>query len=54
MILAAALSNIKFEFIDAIHGDGVPDRAIPFGVGRSGIGDSNLGSWRAHMNAISE
>ncbi|EHL01260.1 hypothetical protein M7I_2726 [Glarea lozoyensis 74030] len=53
MILATALSDIKFDFIDAIHGDQVPDRAIPFGTGRSAAGgDSNIGSWRAHMNAI--
>lgn len=54
MVLATALSNIKFEFIDAILGDTIPDRVIPPGVGRETIGDSNLGSWRAHMNAISE
>jgi hypothetical protein len=48
-----ALSDIKFKFIDAIHGDLVPDRAIPFGVGRE-MGNSNIGSWRAHMDAIHE
>lgn len=53
MILAAALSNIEFEFIDAVHGENVLDKALPPGDGR-GIGEANLGSWRGHMNAISE
>lgn len=52
MILASALSNIKIEFIDAVHGPDVLDKALPPNDGRGG--EANLGSWRGHMNAISE
>lgn len=53
MVLAAAVSNIEVEFIDAVHGPDVLDKALPPGDGR-GMGEPNIGSWRGHMNAISE
>ncbi|KAG9230994.1 hypothetical protein BJ875DRAFT_430610 [Amylocarpus encephaloides] len=53
MVLAASLSNIDFDFIDAVHGEQVLDKVLPPGVGRA-IGEPNLGSWRGHLNAIIE
>ncbi|KAH6677563.1 glycosyltransferase family 25 protein [Halenospora varia] len=53
MILATALSGLKIEFIDAVLGKNVLDKALPPG-GRKGMPDPNIGSWRGHMNAIAE
>ncbi|KAF4638077.1 hypothetical protein G7Y89_g39 [Cudoniella acicularis] len=53
MILASALSGIKIEFIDAVKGQDILDKALPPG-GRGGMPEPNIGSWRGHMNAISD
>ena len=53
--LAAALSNIDLEFIDAVRGEEVLDKALPpLPPGRHRMADANVGSWRGHMNAIRE
>lgn len=52
--LSAALSGIEVEFIDGLQGQDVPDKAIPSGPGQNRMGDSSIGSWRGHMNAIQE
>ena len=51
--LASALTGFKVEFIDGIRGETVPNKALPFGIGdRAAFMESNIGSWRGHMNAI--
>ncbi|TVY47724.1 hypothetical protein LOCC1_G002397 [Lachnellula occidentalis] len=50
LALAAAVSNIKIDFIDGVKGDEVPDKAIPKFKNR--VKDGEIGCWRAHMNAI--
>ncbi|TVY91101.1 hypothetical protein LAWI1_G004570 [Lachnellula willkommii] len=52
MALAAAMSNIKFDFIDGVKGDEVPNKAIPKFKNR--VKDGEIGCWRAHMNAIQQ
>lgn len=54
IVLEAALSNIDVEFIDGVQGKDVPDKAIPTGPGLERMPDPNVGSWRAHINAIQE
>ncbi|CAJ2507256.1 Uu.00g084420.m01.CDS01 [Anthostomella pinea] len=54
IILAAALSNIEFEFIDGVDGSLIPDTVIPSGPKQGRLPDAPLGCWRAHMNAIQE
>jgi len=51
LVLASAVSNIHFEFVDGVHGDAVLDKALPLGE-HSNLGASTIGSWRAHLNAI--
>jgi hypothetical protein len=52
MVLTAALSDVKLEFIDGQKGDKIPDKALPPGASRADLGDGYIGSWRAHLNAI--
>jgi hypothetical protein len=55
MALAAALSDIELDFIDAVRGVRVLDKALPpLPKGSHRISDANVGSWRGHMNAIRE
>ena len=49
--LACAVSNISVEFVDGVHGDTIPEKAIPEGKPES-MKLTTVGSWRAHMNAI--
>ena len=46
------MSDIEIDFIDGVKGDEVPDKAIPKFKNR--VKDGEIGSWRAHMNAIQE
>ncbi|KAH8646647.1 hypothetical protein BX600DRAFT_153957 [Xylariales sp. PMI_506] len=50
--LSAALTGFHVEFIDGVKGETIPDKAVPFGADRKALMESNLGSWRGHMNAI--
>ena len=53
LIIAGSLLDIHFDFIPGIRGTDVPDRALPIpGDQRSQLGQGNVGSWRAHMNAL--
>ncbi|KAI3328203.1 hypothetical protein F4824DRAFT_484378 [Ustulina deusta] len=52
LALASALTGFHVEFLDGVKGESVPDRAVPFGVDRNALMETNLGSWRGHMNAI--
>ncbi|KAI0420364.1 hypothetical protein F5X98DRAFT_331914 [Xylaria grammica] len=50
--LTSALTGFYVTFVDAVRGESVPDRAIPFEVDRKALMETNVGSWRSHMNAI--
>ncbi|TVY82973.1 hypothetical protein LSUE1_G007461 [Lachnellula suecica] len=54
MILAAALSGLSMDFIDAVRGETILDKALPPGEPRKHFAESNIGSWRAHINALKE
>ncbi|TVY30590.1 Procollagen galactosyltransferase [Lachnellula hyalina] len=49
MILSSSLTGFEVEFVDAVKGEDVLDKARPAGFTMSG---GVLGSWRAHINAI--
>ncbi|KAI0545827.1 hypothetical protein F4679DRAFT_559911 [Xylaria curta] len=50
--LTSALTGFHVEFMDGVRGESIPDQAVPFGVDRKALMETNLGSWRGHMNAI--
>jgi len=50
--LAAALTDIRLDWIDGMRGDDVLEKVLPPGEYRDKNGGANKGSWRAHMNAI--
>lgn len=49
--LMGAVSDIKFDYVDAVKGETIPDRALPIGDPQR-FNNAGRGSWRAHMNAI--
>lgn len=53
MALAASYSRLKFDWVDGIAADTIQETAYPPGKHRT-ISSGNLGSWRAHMNAMRE
>ncbi|KAI1740075.1 hypothetical protein F4680DRAFT_419612 [Xylaria scruposa] len=54
MSLAAALSNIDFEFIDGVDGSTIPNNALPQTPAEGRPSDPTVGAWRGHLNAIQE
>ncbi|KAK7733100.1 hypothetical protein SLS53_008288 [Cytospora paraplurivora] len=52
LTLTAALTGFHVEFVDGVRGETIPDKAVPFGVDRHALMETNLGSWRGHMNAV--
>lgn len=52
MVLASSLTGFDIEWVDGVRGDTIPDKAVPFGIDRKKLMETNLGSWRGHMNAI--
>ena len=54
MLLQAAISNIEIEFVDGVSGDDVLEKAVPMDESEEHLKAGNLGSWRAHMNAVAE
>lgn len=50
--LVGTLTGIKLDWIRALRGVDVPDKALPLGVDRGGWKDGGIGSWRSQMNAI--
>lgn len=51
LALMASLTGFEVEWIDGVRGESIPDKAVPFGVDRKKLMETNLGSWRGHMNA---
>ncbi|KAI9840909.1 MAG: hypothetical protein M1837_001236 [Sclerophora amabilis] len=54
LTLAASLTHMKLTFLPAVYGPDVPDKAVPMGTNRTLLWETNLGSWRSHMNALRE
>ncbi|KAJ8126256.1 hypothetical protein O1611_g7380 [Lasiodiplodia mahajangana] len=52
LALTSALTGFNVEFIDGVKGESISDKAVPAGVDRHALMETNLGSWRGHMNAI--
>lgn len=50
--LSSALTGFDIEWVDGVRGEAIPDKAVPFGIDRKKLMETNLGSWRGHMNAI--
>ncbi|KAF2493245.1 hypothetical protein BU16DRAFT_465319, partial [Lophium mytilinum] len=51
MSLAAALSILQIEYIDGVAGDDVLEKVLPPNNHKT-MAKGNIGSWRAHMNAL--
>lgn len=54
MTLAAALSDVEFEFIDGVDGAAIPEKALPHTLEHDRLPDPAIGAWRGHLNAIQE
>ncbi|KAF7854658.1 hypothetical protein EAF04_010227 [Stromatinia cepivora] len=52
LTLISSLTGFKIEWVDGVKGETVTDKAVPYGVDRVNLWESNLGSWRGHMNAV--
>jgi hypothetical protein len=52
LALTSSLTGFKIDWIDGVRGQTIPDKALPFGVDRLKLWETNLGSWRGHMNAV--
>ncbi|KAI1345064.1 hypothetical protein F5Y15DRAFT_364734 [Xylariaceae sp. FL0016] len=52
LALTSSLTGFHLEFVDGVKGNEIPDKAVPFGIDRVQFQDTNLGSWRGHMDAI--
>ncbi|ROV87588.1 hypothetical protein VMCG_10613 [Cytospora schulzeri] len=52
LTLSAALTGFHVDFVDGVRGETIPDKAVPIGVDRHALMETNLGSWRGHMNAV--
>ncbi|KAI1324870.1 hypothetical protein F5Y16DRAFT_379788 [Xylariaceae sp. FL0255] len=50
--LSSALTGFRVDFMDGVRGESIPDQAVPFRVDRHALMETNLGSWRGHMNVI--
>ncbi|KAH6659305.1 hypothetical protein BKA67DRAFT_652544 [Truncatella angustata] len=50
--LTSAATGFHVEFVDGVKGETIPDKAVPAVIDRQALGESNLGSWRGHMNAV--
>lgn len=53
MTLAAAVSDLDFTWIDGVDGKDVLSKVLPAGDRDNSTKFlGNIGSWRAHMNAL--
>ncbi|PQE07973.1 glycosyltransferase family 25 protein [Rutstroemia sp. NJR-2017a WRK4] len=52
LTLISSLTGFKIDWIDGVKGETIADKAVPYGVDRVKLWESNLGSWRGHMNAV--
>lgn len=52
LALSSSLTGFHVEWVDGVRGEQIPDKAIPFGITRERLWNTNLGSWRGHMTAV--
>ena len=52
LILAFDASNVRFDFVDGVHGSDLVDKALPPGHDKPELKPTDLASWRAHVNAL--
>ncbi|KAI6084734.1 glycosyltransferase family 25 protein [Hypoxylon rubiginosum] len=52
LTLMSALTGFKLSWIDGVLGKTMSDKALPLGWNRETMQDSNLGSWRGHVNTM--
>lgn len=52
LALTNSLTGFKIYWIDGVRGQSIPNKALPFGVDRVKLWETDLGSWRGHMNAV--
>ncbi|KAI1103293.1 glycosyltransferase family 25 protein [Jackrogersella minutella] len=52
LTLMSSLTGFQLSWIDGVIGKAIHDKALPFGWDRETMSDSNLGSWRGHVNAM--
>ena len=52
LLLTSAVSGIEISWVDGVEGKDVSEKALPH-TGKD-INAGNIGSWRAHMNALQE
>ncbi|TGO11673.1 hypothetical protein BTUL_0104g00180 [Botrytis tulipae] len=52
LTLISSLTGFNIEWVDGVKGEAVSDKAVPYGADRVKLWESNLGSWRGHMNAV--
>ncbi|KAI2602032.1 glycosyltransferase family 25 protein [Hypoxylon sp. NC1633] len=50
--LMSALTGFKLTWIRGVLGKSIADKALPLGWNRETMQDSNLGSWRGHVDAM--
>ncbi|RMZ90646.1 hypothetical protein DV736_g2133, partial [Chaetothyriales sp. CBS 134916] len=52
LVLASAVSNIHIDFVDGVRGDNITKKVLPAALNTE-FPPATIGSWRAHINAIS-
>lgn len=52
LALTSALTGFHVEFVDGVKGESIVNKAVPFNIDRHVLMETNLGSWRGHMNAV--
>jgi len=53
LVLASSVSKLRIDFVAGVHGDAVLDKVLP-AKHAEGLTPATKGSWRAHINAISQ
>ncbi|KAK2628995.1 hypothetical protein QTJ16_002098 [Diplocarpon rosae] len=52
LMLISSLTGFRINWIEGVRGESVVDKALPYGVDRVKLWETNLGSWRGHINAV--
>ncbi|KAL9111811.1 MAG: hypothetical protein Q9227_003870 [Pyrenula ochraceoflavens] len=54
MLLMGTMTGLDIEFIDGVKTEDVPEKALPYPAEKKHFSGGDVGSWRAHLNALSE
>lgn len=54
LLLTSIINDIKVEWINGVEGKDVLEKALPPPAKMDDISAGNIGSWRAHLNALHE